>query len=90
MTKLLNNVQHWHKVASVLAAYDVFTIILSYFLALWLRFDCQFSNIHPVYLTKYFQIIIPYTVFVLLVYYFLGLYRSIWRFASFYELKSLL
>ena len=89
MTKLLNNVQHWHKVASVLAAYDVFTIILSYFLALWLRFDCQFSNIHPVYLTKYFQIIIPYTVFVLLVYYFLGLYRSIWRFASFYELKKL-
>jgi len=80
--------QHWHKVASILAGYDFFTIVLSYFLALWLRFDCQFSAI-GVYIHPYYKIIIPYTIFVLLVYYFMGLYRSIWRFASFYELKKL-
>ena len=86
--KLFGKTQHWHKVAAVLAAYDIFTIAFSYFLALWLRFDCQFSNI-GIYIYEYYKIIIPYTLFVVLVYYFLGLYRSIWRFASFYELKKL-
>ncbi|MBO6129730.1 MAG: polysaccharide biosynthesis protein [Pseudobutyrivibrio sp.] len=87
--ELINKMKHWQKVAYVLAAYDFITVALSYFLALWLRFDCQFSHIEEPYLDKYYLIIIPYTVFVLLVYYFLGLYRSIWRFASFYELKKL-
>ncbi len=84
-----SKIQHWHKVASILAIYDFITVILSYFLALWLRFDCQFSLIGEPYLSKYYQIIIPYTLCVLLVYYLLGLYRSIWRFASFFELKKL-
>lgn len=86
---MFNKIQHWQKVATVLAVYDVFTVALSYFLALWLRFDCQFSHIDEQYLYKYYLIIIPYTLFVLAVYFFLGLYKSIWRFASFYELKKL-
>ncbi|MBE5916519.1 MAG: polysaccharide biosynthesis protein [Pseudobutyrivibrio ruminis] len=84
-----NKIQHWQKVAVVLAVYDFITVVLSYFLALWFRFDCQFSNIGKQYLSEYYQLIIPYACFVLAVYYFLGLYRSIWRFASFYELKKL-
>lgn len=87
--EIFNKVKHWQKVAYVLGTYDFITVILSYFLALWLRFDCQFSHITEPYLDKYYLIILPYTAFVLVVYYFLGLYRSIWRFASFYELKKL-
>lgn len=86
---MFKKIQHWQKVATILAVYDVFTVALSYFLALWLRFDCQFSHIDEQYLYKYYLIIIPYTLFVLAVYFFLGLYKSIWRFASFYELKKL-
>jgi len=85
----IGRIKHWQKVAAVLAVYDCITVILSYFLALWFRFDCQFSHIEKVYLIKYYHLIVPYACFVLVVYYFLGLYRSIWRFASFYELKKL-
>ncbi len=89
MKQIFNGVKHWQKIAYVLCAYDLFTVVLSYFLALWLRFDCQFSHIGQEYLNKYYLIILPYAVFVVLVYYLLGLYHSIWRFASFYELKKL-
>ncbi len=81
--------QHWQKVAVLLVAYDVFTVVLSYFLALWFRFDCQFSHIGVNYLDMYYKLIIPYAVFTIFVYWLLGLYRSIWRFASFYELKHM-
>ena len=84
-----NKLQHWQKVAVLLVAYDVFTVVLSYFLALWFRFDCQFSHIGVNYLDMYYKLIIPYAVFTIFVYWLLGLYRSIWRFASFYELKHM-
>ncbi|MBR5637894.1 MAG: polysaccharide biosynthesis protein [Pseudobutyrivibrio sp.] len=84
-----NKLQHWQKVAVLLVAYDVFTVVLSYFLALWFRFDCQFSHIGVNYLDMYYKLIIPYAAFTIFVYWLLGLYRSIWRFASFYELKHM-
>jgi len=89
MFKLLDRIKHWHRVAYFLVAYDFATIVLSYFLALWLRFDCRYSHIEARYIEKYYQIIIPYTIFVIFIYWLLGLYRSIWRFASFFEIKRL-
>ena len=89
MLKFIDRIKHWHKVAYFLVFYDFITVILSYFLALWLRFDCRFTNIDTQYLEKYYEIIIPYAAFVVFIYWALGLYRSIWRFASFYELKKL-
>ncbi len=81
--------QHWQKIAFLLVAYDIFTVIFSYFLALWFRFDCQYSHISSEYLGMYLKIIIPYSVFTIFIYWAFGLYRSIWRFASFYELKHM-
>lgn len=89
MLRLLDRIKHWHKVAYLLVAYDFATIIMSYFLALWLRFDCRYTHIQYPYFDMYCKIILPYTVFVLFVYWLLGLYRSIWRFASFFEMKRL-
>ena len=85
----LTKIKHWHRVAYFLVAYDFITVMGAYFLALWFRFDCKYSLIPDKYLIPYKEIIIPYTIFVILVYYALGLYRSIWRFASFFELKKL-
>lgn len=34
---------HWKKVAFLLVCYDILAVNLSYFLALWLRFDCKFN-----------------------------------------------
>ena len=85
----LRNLKHWHMVAYVLVAYDFITIIGAYFLALWFRFDCKYSMIPAEYFEPFKLVIIPYTIVAILVYCILGLYRSIWRFASFFELKKL-
>ena len=79
---------HWHVVSFYLVAYDFVTIIVAYFLALWFRFDCKFSVIPREYLQPYYDTIVWYTIFTVVVYYFAKLYHSIWRFASFYELKN--
>ena len=86
---LIYRMKHWHKVAYILLAYDLFTVVFSYFLALWIRYDCRYSTIERKYLLYYFHIIIPYAIFVVVIYWLFGLYRSIWRFASFYELKKM-
>lgn len=81
-------IQHWHVVTAYLALYDFFTVVFSYFLALWFRYDCSYNTIAEEFLDYYFKTIFFYVVFALIIYYVCGLYRSIWRFASFYELKN--
>ena len=81
--------KHWHIVAVWLILYDVISAACSYFAALWLRFDCQVSKIPSDYLRPFFNFIPIYmaaTVLVLLVFH---LYQSIWRFASYNELKRI-
>ena len=90
MLKFLERIKHWQFIAYLLLIYDLLTVILSYFLALWLRFDCRFTHIGWQYLSMYYRIIVPYAIFTVVVYKLLGLYRSIWRFASFFELKRLI
>ncbi len=85
----IKNLKHWHKVAYFLVAYDFITIVMSFFLALWFRFDCRYSLIPVEYFAPYKNVIIPYAIVSIFVYWLLGLYRSIWRFASFYELKKM-
>ena len=48
---------HWRTVALLLTIYDVIAVNLAYFLALWLRFDCNYSAIYPYYLEAYFSFI---------------------------------
>lgn len=83
LTKLFKN---WHVVAILLAAYDVVAVNLSYFLALWFRFDCAISEIPTNYLTVFFQFIPLYSVACVVTFWVLRLYHSIWRFASINEL----
>lgn len=79
-------IDHWKIIALYLVLYDIFTINLSYFLALWLRFDTRFSQIPDYYLESYAVFAPFYTILCILVFWRLRLYRSIWRFASYDEL----
>lgn len=79
-------IQHWQWVAAVLVVYDFITLNLSYFLALWLRFDCRLANVEPEYLKAYLYFTLIYSLLSLMIYRFCGLYHSVWRFASFMEL----
>ena len=80
------NIEHWKIIAFFMTIYDGFTIAISYFLALLIRFDFKFTEININYLNIYYETIIYYIVFCLLLYWLAKLYKSIWRFASYNEL----
>ena len=79
-------VEHWKVVRLLLMVYDFIAVIVSFGIALWLRFDCKVTSVEPQYLTTYKKTIIIYALFCLVVFCFLRLYKSIWRFASYSEL----
>ena len=78
--------QHWQVVNIGLLIYDMLAVNMAYFMALWIRFDCQISKI-PEYFMEHFLYFAPiYTLACIIVFWRLRLYRSIWRFASYIEL----
>lgn len=78
--------EHWQVVRLLLMVYDFAAVIVSFGIALWLRFDCKVTSVEPQYLTTYTKTIIIYALFCLVVFWILRLYKSIWRFASYSEL----
>jgi len=81
--------EHWHKIAIFLIIYDIAAVTGSYFLALWLRFDCSFSAIPYKYLMAWLKFAPIYAILSVLVLWKSHLYQSIWRFASFVELERI-
>ena len=82
--------EHWQMIALCLMVYDAFTVNISYFLALWLRFDSLYSRIEPQYLDAWFKFVPIYTIVCLAVFWFLKLYNIIWRFASYKDLERVI
>jgi drug/metabolite transporter (DMT)-like permease len=82
--------EHWHWVAVYLVLFDVAAVTFSYFCALWLRFDCQFSVIPEYYLLPWLYFTPIYVIISVVVFWALKLYQSIWRFASFVELERII
>ena len=83
-------IEHWQVVRLLLMVYDFVAVIVSFGIALWLRFDCKVTSVEPQYLTNYTKTIIIYALFCLVVFWFLRLYKSIWRFASYSELMRVI
>ena len=69
---------------------DAIAINISYFLALWFRFDCRFSEIPQVYLSAWMKSAPFYTAFSIFVFWLFKMYRSLWRYASYAELRHVL
>ena len=78
--------KHWHLISIWMVLYDVIAVIVSYFAALWLRFDCRYSLIPEQYFDPYLAFVPIYAVICIVVFWGLRLYKSIWRFASYNEL----
>ena len=76
----------WQIKAGFLMAFDVMAINISYFLALWIRFDGVFSEIPEKYLDPYVYFIPIYTVISLAIFFFARMYHSIWEYVSIREL----
>ena len=83
-------IQHWHRIALLMMIYDVVAVNLSYFLALWFRFDCAFSEISDAYLKTYLNFVPVYSVICIVTFMLLRMYNSIWRYASYNELMRIL
>ena len=83
-------IEHWQVVRLLLMVYDFIAVIVSFGIALWLRFDCKVTSVESQYLTNYTKTIIIYALFCLVVFWFLRLYKSIWRFASYSELMRVI
>ena len=72
--------------AACLMLCDIFTLHFSYFLALWVRFDCLYTAIPKNYLHAYIYFILPYSVGSVVLFWAFRMYKSMWRFASYREL----
>jgi FlaA1/EpsC-like NDP-sugar epimerase len=79
--------EHWQIISIYLFLYDIIVSAGSYFVGLWLRYDLSFTKIPREYLNAYLYFMPIYAVAVFLVHGYNKLYRSIWRFASYSELK---
>ncbi len=79
--------EHWQIISIYLAAYDIIVGAGSYFAGLWLRYDLSFSKISREYINAYLYFMPIYALLIVFVHGYNKLYRSIWRFASFSELK---
>lgn len=90
LQKIRRRIEHWQIIAFYLVVYDIAAVNLSYFGALWLRFDLRFTSIPEVYLSAFLKFAPFYTVFCILVFAALRLYNSLWRFASISELNRIL
>lgn len=80
--------ENWHIVAVFLTLYDLAVVVGAYFVALWLRFDCRFSEIPHEYLMAWLKFSPIYAIVCVLVFWKAHLYQSIWKFASFVELEK--
>ena len=79
---------HWDKVVFCLMIYDILAMCGAYFFALWLRFDCNFLEIPGHYLWSWMMFSPIYALFGVFIFWLLRVYHSIWRFASYTELKK--
>ena len=82
------NVEHWQLIAFFIVIYDLITISFSYLFGLLLRFDFRFTLIPKSYLIVYYKLAIPFAIFSVVIYWFFKMYKSVWRFASYTELKN--
>ena len=79
--------EHWHIVSVFLIFYDIVAVNAAYALALWFRFDCQFSAMDQSgYMDSFLKFAPFYTVICIAVFVALRLYQSIWQFAGFSEI----
>ena len=86
----VKHLTHSRKIMVLLVCYDYITCVISGFLALLLRFDLNYSSIPEMYFEPWKHFAPFYGVICILIFAALHLYKSIWRFASYTELKRII
>ncbi len=86
LKKIRDILRDKHLITLLLILYDVLTIGFGFFLALWVRFDCKYSEIAPEYIESYITFMGFYILGCIIIYRIMHMYRSVWRYASYHEL----
>ena len=73
----------------IMMVYDIFVTFIAYFVALWFRFDCNYTEIPSGYLKACLSFAPIYAFIAVVVFCALHLYQSVWKCASFIELKRI-
>ena len=69
--------------------YDTVSVTAAYFIALWFRFDGNYSQIPKFYLTAWLKFAPIYAALCIAVFWAFRLYRSVWKCASVVEVKRI-
>ncbi len=78
--------EHFYSAAILLVIYDIAVSAGAYLAALWIRFDCQYSQIPQDYFMAWFKFMPVYAAFCVFIFWIFKLYQSVWKYASFSEL----
>ena len=73
----------------IIVFFDIVTLALSGFVALWVRFDFSINQIPANFLETQIRMTPMVVVTFLVIYYLCKLYHSVWRFASVSELSRI-
>lgn len=82
--------RHRYAVSIFLILYDLVAVSGSYLFALWIRFDCKASAIPSDMFNAWLKFLPIYAVASIAVFWALHLYKSLWCFASYSELKLIM
>ena len=80
------HIKPWQIKALFLMAFDIMAISVSYFFALWIRFDGIFSEIPEKYLDPYVYFLPIYIIISIVIFYAMRMYHSVWEYVSVREL----
>ncbi len=83
MREKRSKLQHWQFIAILMMVYDYAAVVFSYFLALWVRFDFQFSLIRQDYFDFCKSTVLIYALIAVILFTIFKMYRSVWRFVSY-------
>ena len=79
-----------HLIVMLLIVYDIITVNGAYFLTLWFRYDCNYTEIPHNFFYAWLKFVPIYAVICVAVFLVFHLHKSIWRFASYKELERIL
>lgn len=78
--------ENFHIASILLVIYDIIMSAGAYLAALWIRFDCQYSQIPHEYFAAWLKFMPLYAFVCVFVFWLFKLYQSVWKYASFSEL----
>ena len=85
-----HSIEHWKIISIFLVIFDAAAVFVSYGGALLVRFDFRYRDIPQRYLQPHLHSLLVLIAATILLFWVFRLYRSVWRFASYDELKRIL